>query len=201
LIIEQKRIVTSGEIKRLARELGKDEDRSLYYLQEEGYIVRIFRGIFYVKTIDEREQGTIGTSIYNMVALALKEKGVNKWYFGLETALKMNDMTHEYFTIDYVLTDSYRTTRIIRIHDTRFQFYQRSVKQFQKGIIKKGLLRYSDRERTVLDLAYKRYIDTKDADYFLQSIKEYRNNIERRKVKKYLSIYPPSFHEKVEGFL
>jgi len=110
LLIVGKKIVGSSEIKSLARELGKNEERSLYYLQEEGYIVRIFRGIFYVKTMEERELGTFNNTIYEIVALALKEKGVENWYFGLENGLKINNMTHEYFTIDYVITDSYRTT-------------------------------------------------------------------------------------------
>ena len=201
LLIEEKKIVTSGEIKSLAHELGKDEERSLYYLQEEGYIVRIFRGIFYVKTIEEREQGTFDSPIFDMVALALNKKGVKRSYFGLETALKMNNMTHEYFTIDYVLTDSYRTTKVIKIRNTRFQFFKRSKKQFQNGIIVRDLKRYSNPEKTVLDLAYQRYIKTADPDYFLLPIKEYRDKFELGKVNNYLSMYPPSFYEKVGVFL
>ncbi len=201
LLILEKKIVTSGEIKELADKLGKDEERSIYYLQEEEYISRILRGFFYVKSIDERVRGTYDVSIYEIVAMALKKKGVAKWYFGLETALKMNNMTHEYFTIDYVLTDSYRTTKVIKILGTRFQFFKRSEKYFHNGIIAKNRIIYSDPEKTILDLTYHGYLDSKNPELFLSPIKEYREKIESEKAKEYLSMYPPSFQEKVVGFL
>ena len=201
LLIQEKKIATSDEIRELAKELGKDEERSLYYLQEEGYITRILRGIFYVRSIEERERGTYDDSIYKMVALALEDKCVERWYFGLETALKMNKMTHEYFTIDYVLTDSYRTTKVIRILNTRFQFLKRSGRYFQNGIITRNGIRYSDPEKTVLDLAYQRYLDSKDPGLFLSPIKEYQKKIELEKANKYLSMYPLSFQKKLVGVL
>ena len=201
LLIQDKRIVTSGEIKELANQLGKNEERSLHYLQEEGYIARILRGFFIVKSIEERERGTYDSSIYEMVALALEDKGVKRWYFGLETALKINNMTHEYFTIDYVLTDSYRTTKVIRILDSKFQFFKRRERYFQDGIIARNGIKYSDPEKTVLDLAYQGYLASRDPGLFLSPIKEYKENIEFEKAHKYLSMYPPSFQEKLAGVL
>ena len=201
LIIQDKKIVTSDEIKDLANELGKDGERSLYYLQEEGYITRLLRGIFYIKSIQEREQNTYDKSIYELVALSLEKKGVANWYFGLETALKMNNMTHEYFTIDYVLTDSYRTTKVIKIMDTRFQFLKRSKIYFKEGQIKKNLLRYSNPEKTVLDLAYQRYLSSKNPNLFLLPIREYSGKIDFEKVKDFLSMYPKSFQKNMEDVL
>ncbi len=201
LIIQDKKIVASDEIKNLAKELGKDGRRSLYYLQEEGYITRILRGIFYIKSIPEREQNTYDKSIYELVALALEKKGVTNWYFGLETALKMNNLTHEYFTIDYVLTDSYRTTKVIKIMDTRFQFLKRSKNYFKEGLIKKNFLRYSNPEKTVLDIAYQRYLNSKNPDLYTLPIKEYKQKIDFEKVKDFLSMYPPSFQKKMEKVL
>jgi len=140
LLIENKKIVTTCEIEQLAKKLDKDKKRSLYYLLEEGYITRILRGIFYVKSFEERQNATLNTSIYKLIAYALEKKGVKKWYFALETALKLNNMTHEYFTIDYVITDSFRTTKVIAVLKTRFQFFKRSEKYFHKGIIEKKTL-------------------------------------------------------------
>ncbi len=201
LQIENKKIVTSNEIEKLAEEIDKDKKRSLYYLQEEGYITRILRGFFYVKSFEERQQKTFNASIYEMVAGALGKKEVNKWYFGLETALKLNNLTHEYFTIDYVLTDSYRTTKVITILKTRFQFLKRSEKYFHKGIIKKNGLRYSNLEKTVLDLAYQKYLDAKNPRLFLTPIKEYQEKIDVEHAKDLLSLYPRSFRKKVEDVL
>ena len=114
-MIDGHKIASSEDIRKLARSIKRSEERSLSYLQEEGYITRIFRGIFYVKSPDEREKGYFRKSIYEIVAMGLEFKGVEKWYFGLETALKLNNLAHEYFDINYVITDSYRTTKIIKI--------------------------------------------------------------------------------------
>ena len=115
MLINESKIVTSAEIRNLARDLNKDEWGSLDYLQKHGYIYRILRGIYYIKNADERERNFFEQSVFEMVSNALKLKGVKHWYFGLETALKLNEMTHEYFTINYVMTDSFRTTKVIDI--------------------------------------------------------------------------------------
>lgn len=197
LLVEGRRMVTSGEIQSLANEIGRGEERSLYYLQEEGYIVRILRGIFYVKTIEEREKGIIVTSIYKLIAMALKEKGVKNWYFGLETALKLNTMTHEYFMIDYVISDSYRTTKIIRIMDNGFKFIKRGKRHFDTGIIKEKMIRYSDPEKTVLDLSYRNYLNTKKENLYLSPIIEYKDTLNLKLLLEYLDTYPPGFRKKV----
>ncbi len=76
LIVEERRIVTSGEIRELAARAGKNGDRSLRYLIEHGYIARILRGIFYVRSADERERGYTERSIFEPVAKALAMRGV-----------------------------------------------------------------------------------------------------------------------------
>ena len=71
------------------------------------YIIRIFRGIFYVKSLEEIKYKKVKYNHLELVAKGLELKGVKHWYFGLHTALKLNNATHEYFTIDYVITDSF----------------------------------------------------------------------------------------------
>ena len=110
LVIDEKKIVTSEEILALAEMIGRDGWRSVKYLQTQGYILRILKGIFYVRGIEERERGGFDPSIYMMVATALRKKGVKNWYFGMESGLKFNMMTHEYFNTEYVIMGSYRTT-------------------------------------------------------------------------------------------
>ena len=57
LIINDRQFTTSDEIRKFALTLNKNEWESLDYLQKHGYIYRIFRGIFYIKSPDERERG------------------------------------------------------------------------------------------------------------------------------------------------
>lgn len=201
LLLEGKNISTSEEIRLLAGEIGRDGWRSVKYLQSQGYITRILKGIFYIRSFEERERDGYDHSFYEIVVMALKEKGVKHWYFGLETALMMNNMTHEYFNVDYVLTDSFRTTKVITTMNVRFKFIKRSKKHFKDGIIKKQTIRYSDPEKTVLDLAYYHYLKKTETEYYLSPVREYQDGIDIAIVRKYLDEYPRMFRNGVEGVL
>jgi len=77
------------------------------------YIIRIFKGIFYVKSLKEIKYGTEKYSHLDLGAKGLNLKGVENWYYGLHTAFKLNNITHEYYTMDYVISDSlYRNNPI-----------------------------------------------------------------------------------------
>lgn len=192
---EGKDITTSEEVKELAEKMDKGGESTLYYLQEEDYLSRILRGIFYVKSLEERKQGIQEYSIYELVAMALKEKGVENWYFALETALKFNNMTHEYYNIDYALTESYRTPKVIEIIGQKFKFFKRREQHFSNGVTKKEYILYSDPEKTVLDLIYRAYLnDKKNYSFYLR---EFEDQIEMDKIKTYLEDYSKSFRKKV----
>ena len=96
-----------------------------------------------IKSVDDFTHNPAGMEKLDAICMqlivigeGLKIKGVKNWYFGLETALKLNTMTHEYFTIDYVISDQYRTTKTIHILDKDFKFikWRSSITTF--GIIK-----------------------------------------------------------------
>ena len=132
-----------------------------------------------------------------MIARALRIKGVKNWYFALETALKLNTMTHEYFTMDYVLTDSYRTTKTIKILDLKIKFIKRSSRYFDKGVKKGRGIRYSDPERTVLDLCYREYLMKKEEGHIQPVIDEYIERLDRRRLMDYLGDYPKAFRSMI----
>lgn len=201
LIINQQKIITTPEIQKLGKQINKDEWRSIDYLQRHGYIYRILRGIFYIRDPEERERDFFKASVYEMVAMALKVKGIKNWYFGLETALKFNEMTHEYFTINYVITDSFRTTKVINILDFKFQFIKWSKKRFKFGLKKVNGLRFTDKEKTALDMAYKNYIKNRNKANILSPIKEYILTIDKQKLSDYLKHYPKTFRKTVGGQL
>ena len=130
-----------------------------------------------------------------MISQALKLKGIKNWYFGLETALKINNMTHEYFTVNYVITDSYRTTKIIHVLDSKFKFFKWHKKYFIFGITAKNGLRYSDREKTVLELTYQRYLKSQDLNFILSPIIEYQDLVDKNKLVLYLEHYSNRFQK------
>jgi len=193
LVADKRVIVTSRELSELARELGKDAVRSVRYLQEHAYITRILRGIFYVMTPEEREQGSILLSVYETVGEALNVKGVKNWYFGLETALKLNEVTHEFFAVDTVITDSFRTTKVIGIMGSKFQFLKWREGHFAFGIVRRGGVACSDREKTLLDIAYRRYQESVNAAFVAAPLREFMDQLDREKLRDYLERYPPGF--------
>ena len=201
LLIEGNKIVTSNRVREIADELGKDYPRALSYLLEHRYLIRVFRGVFYVNDRKERESSSFERSIYEIVGDALTAKSVKHWYLGLETALKINGLTHEYFAVNFVITDSYRTTKVIEIAGIRFKFLKWRREHFTFGMERKYNLVFSDREKTIVDLIYKRYLDTKDEKYAVSPLIEYKDRIDSHKIAGYLENYPMRLREIVRRAL
>ena len=197
LLVEGRSYTTSEDLASLAEDIGRDPEVCLRYLQQQGYIHRILRGIFYVASPNERERGALVPSVYQLVAKALEMKGVDKWYFGLDTALKVNGMTHEYFMIDYVITDSFKTTKVIRVLDRNFRFLQWSDWHFESGIIKQEGIRFSDLEKTVLDLAYRYYRREGPGREAFSPFVEFEGITDHVRMKEHLRAYPDRFVSKV----
>ncbi|MEW5936533.1 MAG: type IV toxin-antitoxin system AbiEi family antitoxin [Candidatus Thermoplasmatota archaeon] len=193
LLIDGKRIVNSSEIRALAKSAGIDRAESIDYLQRHKYIARILRGIFYVRSADERERSFSERTTYELVAKALEMKGVKRWYFCLETALKLNGMTHEYFAVDSVATDSFRTTKVIDILGSKFRFHRWSADRLGFGVVRKEGFAYSDPEKTVLDLAYRAHRSGKGSPRAF--IDEYAAHLDKEKLSKYLKRYPLRFQK------
>jgi len=201
LVIKNIKIATSQEIKILSKELNKDYDKVVHYLQKYGYIYRIFKGVFYIKTPNEIKLGRFDLSPYEILSQALKIKGVKNWYFGLETALKINKMTHEYFTVDYIISDQYRTTKAIHILNRDFKFIKWRDSLTTFGIISsKSKLRYSDKEKTVLDIAYREKLNNSE-DRAISIIKEYSEMTDKIKIREYLEHYPQVIKTLLQGHI
>ena len=150
---DNKKFIISNEIKDYCRRLSLDYLPTIKYLLRNKYIARIFRGMFYVYSTEERKWGKSEMNSFEILKEALKIKGVKNWYFGLETGLKFNNLTHEYFTIDYVINDKLFRAKPITIMGKKVKFYKLSPKMFLFGVVKKKI-NYSDSEKTLLDLLY-----------------------------------------------
>src|SRR3989344_4089405 len=105
LEFSDKKFITREEIREYCKKLSLDYYVTIRYLTHYKYLIRILRGIFYIKSIEERKLNKTNISHLEAIKEALKIKGIKHWYFGLSTALKLNNLTHEYFAIDYVIND------------------------------------------------------------------------------------------------
>ena len=86
--------------------------------------------------------------------MGLELKKVTNWYYGLNTALQLNNMTHEYFVIDDILNDTIFRQNIMTIKERKYNFRKISKKLLNFGIKNSGIVKYSDPEKTILDFIY-----------------------------------------------
>jgi predicted transcriptional regulator of viral defense system len=190
LVIDRVAIATTEDLTRLCELAGQRYSRAVNYLQSEGYIDAIFRGTFYVRTPEEVQLGYIKRPVNEIIAMGLEKKGVKNWYFGLETALKYNHMTHVYFDVTWIVTDSYRTTKTVVMMGKRLRYLRWKPSMFTFGIIERGIIRYSDPEKTLLDLAYRESTNGRSSQTILDDVIEEYTRYDRRTMRGYLKRYP-----------
>ena len=170
---ENKKFITSSELRDDCRRLSLDYYTTIRYLTYYKYLARIFRGIFYIYSIEERKIGTSEMTFYEILREALKIKGINNWYFGLETALKFNNLTHEYFTIDSVISDKLFRAKPMLIMGRKVKFYKLVPKMLSFGIIKNEF-NYSDPEKTLLDLFYLKHYSEPEFEEIAEKLSKAR---------------------------
>jgi|GEM_PF-1771027 len=86
------KVLSKAEILAVAAEYSKafgkpmDEKNLLKYLSRHGYVKRVFSGIYYVNSFDERNRGFFNFEDREIAFMALEKLGV-KWYVGMESSL------------------------------------------------------------------------------------------------------------------
>jgi len=189
LKIDEKEFITSEELKRYCISMGLNYEITIRHLVSRGYLIRIFKGIFYVKSLDEAKLGKSKYNNLELVAKGLELKGVKNWYFGLYTALKFNNMTHESFSIDYVVNDKLLRSKPINIAGYKYRFVKLAPKLLTFGIVEESL-RYSDMEKTILDFIYTWRYNGVPTEKIILDVSEWAKNISHEKTKKYAINYP-----------
>lgn len=198
LLLCKKRYISDHELNEICAGLGLSYKRGIIYLFTNKYLKRIVRGFFYVPTIEERKLKTGGPNVLEAVASAMKHKKVKNWYFGLETAIKLNAITHEHFAIDYVVSDTIFRPKPIEILGRKVKFIKFKKELFGFGTRRKGLVVYSDLEKTILDMIHlKKYAGKKDTAIRADLI-EWAETVSREKLRKYAEHYESSVRKIAE---
>ena len=143
LELTDKKFVTRDELRVYCKELHLDYYTAIRYLTSNAYLIRILRGIFYVKSIEERKLKKVEMGYAEAIKESLRIKGIKNWYFGLESAVKLNNLTHEYFAVETIMTDSLFRPKPIGILGAKVKFIKISKELFKFGIIGDGF-RHSD---------------------------------------------------------
>lgn len=196
LRLEGKEFLTSHTLKEHCRHLGLDYRTTVRYFISRGYLVRIFRGIFYLRSLGELEMGKTEYSPLELVARGLELKGIERWYFGLYSALKMNNMTHEHFSVDYVLNDTILRTRPMEVAGRSFRFLKIKPGLFGFGV--KGDPPHSDPEKTILDFIYIWRYRGRNEKRIVMDLSEYADRLDIEKLRNYSKHYPKSVRGTME---
>ncbi len=153
LYLDEEKIVTADILRKYCQDLKMDYYTAIRYLLKNKYLHRILRGIFYLPTMDERKFGKIDLNYLDALAVALAIKKIKNWYFGLETAVRLNALSHEFTTIDYIINDTIFRPKPILVLGHRIQFVKFKKNLFGFGTVGEKI-RYSTPEKTVLDIIY-----------------------------------------------
>ena len=187
------KILTRKDFDSLATKYKFDKDTLRRVMLNKGYLITIFRGVYYLKDYEEKKLNSLKYSPYELLALGLEKKNV-KWYFGLNTALKFLGLTHEVFPVNIVINDKFNRTKPMKIAGSSFFFVKlKSSLFFDIKKEKTGnniFLYFSGLEKTLLDMIYlKKEVNLKeykfDKSLFLKESNKY-NRIVKKKIKKML---------------
>ena len=191
LWMDRKEFVTAEELKRYCKTMKLNYEMVVRYFGMRAYLVRIFRGVFYVKSLEELKLGRNKYNHLELVAKGLELKHVKNWYFGLHTALKLNNMTHETFAVEDVINDKLFRANPFTIAGYKFKFSRLSPSLFDFGIRKgENGVRYSDPEKTLLDFIYVWRYNGIPEDKIIADVSEWARHASRKTLRSYSRKYP-----------
>lgn len=195
--LEKGNLILASTLRAYCTILKLDYYAAIGYLLRNRYVIRILRGIFYRSGIEERITTAVPTDFYGILANALALKGVRNWYIGLESALPLNNLTHEYVAVDYIINDALFRAKPFDILGKSVKFTKTSAKFFSFGIIPESVP-HSDVEKTILDLIYFGKYNNKTDSAIKNEIAEYIDRCDPVKLKRYAEHYPKTVRALVE---
>lgn len=189
-------VITREELEKLATYFSEDVDYLVNYLIQYGYIIRILRGLYYVKTPIEFSSGG-SPPIYKLLSLGMSRITEN-WYFGLFTALILNGLTHETYAAVFVINDRIARPKAINVNGTPVRIIRSRRNIFEFGIIARDSLKLSNIEKTLLDFLYFSSYGTVSRELALRIWREYSEHADREKLERYLERYPISVRKVIQ---
>jgi hypothetical protein len=189
--MDRKEFVTAEQLKTYCKSTRMDYATVVSYFVRRKYFVRILRGIFYVKSLEEAKLGSSRYNHLELVAKAMELKKVRAWYFGLHTALKLNNMTHETFAVEDVVSDKIFRANPFTIAGYKFKFSRLSRSLLDFGIRKgENAIRYSDPDKTILDFIYLWKYNGIPEEKIAADIAGWAKSASKGKLSAYAKMYP-----------
>lgn len=193
-----KEFTTSEEIKKYSQKLYYNYNNVISYLIKQGYLLKIFKGIYYVKSSEEIEKNKLKYSLLELVGKGLELKGISNWYYGLYTALKLNQYPiEEEKDLFFIMSDRLFKTKPVKIAGRSFKFIKLKYSLFDFGIIDQKV-KFSNLEKTVLDFIYLWKYNGVHGKKIIVDIQEFMNKVDGERALKYAQYYPRSNRQILE---
>lgn len=190
LLGDGREIATTADIGAVARRIDADARDVVRSLRRAGRLVSLFKGFYYVRRPEELALTAPRHNDLELFAMAAQAKGIGRWYFGLDSALRLNRMTHEDRRWEDVVSDSLYRPSGVRVGAKRFVVRKWSPGLLEFGILWLGPIPYSDPEKTVLDLAYLEYLGASKGRGASGAWREYAPRLNARKLAVCAKSYP-----------
>ena len=197
LRLEGKEFTTSDELREYSRKLYYNYENVKRYLISQGYLIRIFKGIFYIKNFDEKKLGRVKYSLLELVEKGLRMKGIKNFYFGLYTALKLNEIPHKKNGVIYLISDSLFRSNPIKIHGQKFKLIKLKPDLCSFGVIE-NKIGFSDPEKTLLDFIYLWKYSGMHEMNVVRNLTKYIKHVSKEKLFDYVKYYPKTNKEILE---
>ena len=189
---DNKELITSEELKKYCEELYFNYRTISNYLISRKFLIKILDGIYYVKTADEMSLDKLKLSSLELLAKALELKDVHNWYFGLYTALKLNEIDyHHQNKYCYLINNRILKNKPIKVLGKKYRFFRFQDALFNFGIIN-GKVKYSDLEKTILDLLYLWEYKHRNENRILIELSKLLDGTSKEKILDYSQYYPYS---------
>jgi len=189
-------VITRSEFKEVCRRFRASYTATMNFMISYGYLVRILRGLYYVKTIEEFKLRK-SIDVRSMISLGMEKLKI-LWYFGLYTALRLNGLTHEFFRTTFVINDSIYRPKEIKIAGEDVKFIKLKDGLLGFGVISEKGIKFSDPEKTILDFVYIFKYRGVQEERIISMMDDYSKGLGRKKLKAYLKYYPKTVEEVVK---
>lgn len=191
------KVVRRNSIENICKKFGANPTNTINFMISYGYLIRILRGLYYVKALEEF---TLKKSVdlYKILSMAMDELKI-KWYYGLYTALRFNGVTHEFSDTIFILNDEIFRPKEVKVAGEKVRFIKLSPDLFGFGIIERNSVKFSDLEKTLLDLVYISKYRSVSEEKIVSTIEDYGTEVKKKSIKEYLKSYPKSVGKVIEN--
>lgn len=187
---EEKEFITTDEIKPYSKRFYYNSNNVINYLLGQGDIIKILNDLYYIKSNNEIESKIHKYSLLEIVSKALSLRKIVNWYFGLYTALKLNNISTDHDNdLFYVFNDMFFRNEPINIAGYPFKFFKFRIASHSFGI-RTNKVNYSDLERTILDFIYIQMNNRIHEQRIINFISKYMKGISIEKILSYAQYYP-----------